>query len=101
VQHERQVERPRDRLVRDVVVRGADTPRGDDEVVAGAQAARGFDDFALVVGDDFDALEGYAEGEAVLGEPGGVCVDGLDERGLLFSVQPFDTVSGGVVGGEG
>jgi hypothetical protein len=33
-----------------------------------------FNDLALIVGDDFDALEVDAEGEAVLCEPGGVGV---------------------------
>ena len=72
VQHERQVEGARYALVGDVVVGRADAAGGDDEVVVGGHAAGGFDDFALVVGDDFDALEVDAEGEAVLCEVGGV-----------------------------
>ena len=70
VQDERQVEGARYALVSDVVVRRADAAGGYDEVVVGGHAAGGLNDFALVVGDDFDALEVDAEGEAVFGEPG-------------------------------
>lgn len=86
VQDEGQVEGARDALVGDVVVGGADAAGGDDEVVVGRHAAGGLDDFALVVGDDLDALEVDAEREAVFGEPGGVGVDGL---GLGFQLSAF------------
>lgn len=75
------------RLVGYIVVGGAYSAGCDDEVVFGGHAAGGFDDFGFVVGDDFDAGEGDAEGEAVFGEVGGVCVDGLDFTIRLFSTS--------------
>jgi hypothetical protein len=78
VQHEGEVKGARDGLVRDVVVGGADAARGDDEVIIGGHATGGFDDFGFFIGDDFDALQGDAEGEAIFGEPGAVGVDGLE-----------------------
>ena len=66
-------------------MRWPDSARCDDEIVLAAHAAHGLDDFALVVGDDFDAREVDAEGEAVFGEPGGVGVDGL----YVVLSQPF------------
>jgi len=86
VQHERQVEGAGYTLVGDVVVGGADAAGGDDEVVVGGHAAGSFDDFALIVGNDFDALEVDAEGEAVLCEVGGVGVYRLEWKLVLLEI---------------
>jgi len=48
-----------------------------DKIVIVAHATDGLDDFALIVGNDFDALNLNSELEAVFGEVGGVGVDGL------------------------
>ena len=75
--HQWQIESFGNTRVRDIIMRRTYSTRRDDEVVVLGHSTRGFDDFALVVGDDFDAAEVDAEGEAVFGEPGGGGVDGL------------------------
>jgi len=87
VHDKRQVEGRGDGGVGDVIVRGADSAGGDDEVVGVGHAAHGFDDVGAGVGDDFDTRQGDAQGEAEFCEVGRVGVDGLFEgkrgRGLF------------------
>lgn len=39
-----------------VIVRGPDAAAGDDEIVLGDEAARGFDNLCLVIWNDFNAF---------------------------------------------
>lgn len=77
MQDQGEVKSARNGLVRDIIVRRPNASRGDDEVVVVTHALDGFDDLGFVVGDDFDASQADAEGEAVFGEPGAVGVDCL------------------------
>lgn len=70
--------------------RWANASTGDDEVIAVAHTSHCLNDLALIVGNHFDALQLDAEGEAELGEKGGVGVDGLGYR--KSSVQAKDVV---------
>lgn len=67
----------------DVIVGGADSAGGYDEAVGGREAADSGYDIGNGVGDGFDALKGDSEGEEVLCEEGGVCVDDLAVEDLV------------------
>lgn len=47
------------------------------KVITAGHALRRFNNFILVVGDDFDSFQVEAEREAELGKVRGVCVDSL------------------------
>lgn len=67
--------------------RWSNSSAGDDKVIAGAHAADCFHNVLLIVGDDLYTLQLDAEGEAELGQEGGVGVDGL--QGWTVTISPF------------
>jgi hypothetical protein len=84
VQYQRETEAFRNRSVGNIIMCWSNAARCHYKVVVLRHALGGLDDFRFIVGDDFDALEVDAEGEAEFGEPGGVGIDGLS----FMSVQP-------------
>ena len=61
----------------------ADAARRDDKVVRRRHARACFDDLIFVVGNDFDALEVDAEGEAEFGKIGRIGVCCLANRSVI------------------
>lgn len=72
-----EVEGRRDGGVGDIIVRGADSTGGDDEVVGVGHATHGFNDVGAGVGYDFDTRQCDAQRKTEFGYVRRVGVDGL------------------------
>lgn len=77
------VERLRDRLIRNIIVRRSDSSRGDDESVSLVQPPDSLNNLVLVVCDDLDPLEVYSDVEEQLGHEVAVRVLGLAVQHLV------------------
>src|SRR5438046_1497562 len=77
------VEPARDALHGDIVVRGADAARGEDEVVVAVELGDRGRDLVELVRDGEDAADGDAERAQLAGEKRGVGVDDLPREDLV------------------